>query len=348
VPNIRLSNPDKLNLISNLSTMLGAGIPILETVESMIPELKGSQKKILEVLQEDIGQGKKISQSFAQFPNAFDPVTINLIAAAEQAGTLDTTLKDLTINIKKEIEFTDTIKSAMTYPVLVMVVFVAILLIIITFVIPRISKVFLSLRVPLPLPTKILIYSSQIFLKYMPLVGLGVAAIVALVIFLFRTYKKAFTNFFLSLPMFSQLALEIDITRYTRSLALLLNSGIPIIDAMELAEHVVAKKSVADVFTKSRDMVSKGKNLSEGLKENQKIIPGMMIRITQAGEKTGTLAKSMQDLSEFFDTRVSKKVKNLTTLLEPLMLAFIGVMVGGMMLAIIAPIYGIIGQINTR
>lgn len=345
---IRLSNSDKLSIISNLSTMLSAGIPILEAVDSLLEEVKGNQEKILNKLKEDLNQGKTISSCFARFPEAFDPVTINLIKAAEDAGTLDTTLKDLTITIKKDMEFNEKVKTAMTYPVLVMAVFSGILLLILTFVIPKIATVFSRLRVELPLPTKILIAISNALLSYTWYFVIGFIFLVIISVVLFKVKRKWFINFIFSLPLLSGLAREIDFTRFSRSMSLLLASGIPITEALALAENVVYKQEVAKVIKKALETVSAGKNISESFRDNKNIVPGVMLRITEAGEKSGTLEKSMQEIADFFDNRVSDNLKRLTTLLEPVLLIIVGILVGGMMLAIIAPIYGLIGQIQTR
>src|SRR5260221_7202848 len=146
---ITISASDKLNLLSNISTMMSAGIPIIETVDSLLDEAKGNPRKILQQLKEDLMQGKHIYSSFALFPRAFDKVTINIIRASEEAGTLDTTLKDLRAQIQKDMEFTDRIRGALTYPLFIFVVFIAIMLLILLVVIPKISTVFLHLHVVL-------------------------------------------------------------------------------------------------------------------------------------------------------------------------------------------------------
>src|SRR5258706_2349285 len=174
---ISLSNNDKLGLISNLSTMLAAGIPILETVDSLLDGSKGNSKKVLAALREDLIQGKHLYLSFSNFPRVFDKVTINIIKASEEAGTLETTLKDLKDQIKKQMEFNDRIKGALIYPVFIMVVFVAVLVMILIVVVPKISSVFTRLHSDLPLPTKILIFVSNIVVGYpIPLI-LGIAVI---------------------------------------------------------------------------------------------------------------------------------------------------------------------------
>lgn len=346
--NVRLSNTDKLSLISNLGTMLGSGIPILDCVDSMLAEVKGSQKKILEILKNDLGQGKTISESFSRSPNAFDPVTLNLIKAAEEAGTLDTTLKDLSISIKKDIEFSDKIKAALTYPAFVFVIFSGVLLMILTFVIPRIATVFSRLKVTLPLPTKILIFISGLITSYWPVwIALGILIIAGVLLF-YRYQKRRLVNFLYSLPLLNKLARLIDLTRFTRSMGLLLSSGIPITEALTLSENVVSKKEIGQLIQESEKTVASGKKISDVLLEHRNILPGIMLRIIEAGEKSGTLEKSMQELSDYFENEVSNQLKTITTLLEPVMLVVIGILVGGMMLSIIAPIYQLIGDIRTR
>lgn len=346
--NLGLSKKDKLMLISNLGTMLSSGIPIMEAVDAILEDNSGNQKKVLKVLKEDLNQGKTISESFGRFPRAFDPVTVNLIKAAEKAGDLDTILKDLSINIKKEIEFNEKVKGALTYPVFVLIVFVGVLGLMLVFVIPRISSVFKKLNVTLPLPTQILIAVSDFVLKYTVPFLIGLGLFIVVFVLLYKTQKRKVLNVFLSLPLLSTLAQEIDLTRLNRSMALLLSSGLPIVEALTLAQNIVNKKQVYRAVELSREAVSAGKNLSEGLRSAKKTIPGVMVRIIEAGEKSGSLDKSMQELADYFDEEVSNKLKALSTLLEPIMLVVIGILVGGMMLAIIAPIYGLIGDISSR
>lgn len=345
---LRISSADKLGLVSNLATMLSAGIPILEVVDSLLEDAKGNPKKLLESLKADLSQGNHVSDAFAKFPKIFDKITVNLIKASEEAGTLDVTLSDLKTSIKKDAEFSDKIKGAMTYPVLIFFVFLGVLLMILVVVVPKISSVFTRLNVPLPLPTKILIGLSQILTEYtifalIGLVGLGIGGF-----FLYREKKREFLHFLFMFPLVSSLAQQIDLTRFSRSLYLLLNAGIPIASALELSQEVVLKREVAAAIAHSKAVVLSGSKLSDGLKNAKNVFPSIMIKITEAGEKSGSLDKSMQDVSEFLDYQVEKTLKTLTTLLEPIMLIVVGVLVGGMMLSIIAPIYGLIGQVSAR
>ena len=345
---LSLSSSEKLNIIENLGTLLSAGIPILESVDSLLEETKGNTTKILETLKEDLNQGKTIAYSLTRHPKAFDPITVNLIKAAEEAGTLETALKDLTQSIKKDIDFANQVKGSMVYPILVLIVLLAVILLNLFFVIPRVSQVFTRLTVQIPLPTKILIFISNFANDNLIYVITATIFLVAASVFTFKVKKSLITGFIFSLPLISKLIMEIDITRFTRSMSLLLKSGLPIDEAIKLSEDVTSKREIKMAIEESRKLVDAGKTLSSGLKKHKKVIPGFMIRITEAGEKSGTLEKSMQELSNQFEDRVTNRLKTLTTLIEPFLLLVVGLLVGGLMLAIIAPIYNLIGQIGHR
>ncbi len=346
--NLTLSNNDKLGMLSDLGTMLSAGIPLLESVDALLEDAKGNQKKFLEVLRDDLTQGKHVYFTFSKFQNVFTRVVTSIVKASEEAGTLDVTLKDLKENLKKDMEFSDKIKSALVYPLFIVFVFLAVLLMILIVVVPKISSVFLRLKVDLPLPTKVLIFISNLLLSQTIPVIIGLILFSVLTLFVYKKQKKLLLNIIFKFPILSNLAKDIDLTRFCRSFFLLLNAGIPITSALELTEDVVVSGDVKQGIRHAKEEVVSGRKLSEGFKNNRKIFPSIMIRITEAGERSGSLDKSMSEISEFLDYQVSAKLKTATSLLEPILLVAIGVLVGGMMLAIIAPIYGLIGQVGGR
>ena len=346
--NVTLSSSEKLGFIGSLATMLSAGIPILDVVNSLREDAKGGQKIILDALLEDLMQGKHVHQTLFRFPQVFDKVTVNVIKASEEAGTLDVTLKDLKQTIQQQIEFSDKVKSALMYPVFIIVVFGLVLLMILVVVVPKISAVFSRLRVSLPLPTRILIFLSDSLVHHGVTSIAILAAVIAVFIFIFKRQRSIINEFLFSLPLISTLVEQIDITRFSRSLHLLLSSGLPITAALELTKDVVVKRKTSQIIANSRDMVFAGKSLSEGFRAAKGYIPSIMIKLMEAGEKTGSLDKSMQDISEYFDYQVTNTLKTLTALLEPILLVVVGFAVGGMMLAIISPIYGLIGSVGNR
>ena len=343
-----LQPSEKLALISNLAVMLSAGIPLLEIIDSLLEDAKGAQKQILTTLQADLRQGQTIASTFSKFPKTFDPITVNIIAAGEKSGTLDETLRNLQVTVKKEIEFSNKVKAALAYPVLVVVVFSAVLLMILTFVVPRVSQVFLKLKVDLPLPTQILVFTSDLFIRFKFVVIVLTVLLLIFAYIIYKTKRRYFLSFIFSLPLISKLGKYIDLTRFTRSLSLLLSSGIPITEALELSKHVLIRKEIIKAVEKSQKAVEAGQKLSNGFKDSKGAIPQMMIRLVSAGERSGSLEKSLTQISEYFDDQVSTTLKIITELLEPALLVVIGLLVGGTMLAIVAPIYQLIGQIKVR
>lgn len=344
--NIGLSTSDKVGLVSNLHTMLAAGIPILEVVVSLLEDAKGSQKKILTAMKEDLGQGQHLYYTFGRFPRIFDKVTVSIIKASEEAGTLDEALKDMKGNILKDREFNDRIKGAMIYPMFILIVFVVVMTVILTVVIPRVSTVFSRMKVDIPLPTQIMFKVSAVLLNYPYEIIGGVAIIIVGLSYISKRYRIIFIRALTSLPLISGLARQIDLTRFARSLFLLLNSGIPITTALELSQDVVIKKEIYKAIIHTRAMVQGGKRLSEGLKDYRGAIPSIMIKIAEAGERSGTLSRSMQDITEYMDYEVSSTLKTVTAMIEPILLILVGVLIGGMMVSIIAPMYSLISQVG--
>lgn len=343
-----LSTSEKLSLLSNMGTMLGAGVPILEVVNSLLEDTVGNQRKLLLKLHEDLSQGKKIADSLASYPDIFDNITINLLRASEEAGTLETTLRDLRDHTQVQMEFMDRVKFAMLYPVLIMLVFAGVLMVVLFFVVPKISTVFLRLKVELPLPTKILVWVSQTLISYWPLVIVGAILIVTFVVWIYKRNKSLLVEWGSHLPFLGPLLRLIDFTQFSRSMYLLLTSGLPILPSLGLASGVVVNKKIFHIIEDTRQMVMAGKPLSEGLKRGRGIVPVLMLKLIEAGERTGSLDKSMQEITSHLDYEVNNSLKTLTAVLEPILLVIVGVSVGGMMLAIIAPIYGLIGQVGGR
>lgn len=346
--NLTISANDKLALMSNLSTMLGAGIPIVETIQSLSQESKGSLKKVLETVEQDLNQGQDLSTSFSQFPKIFNPVNVSILKSSEQSGTLVTTLRDLKEGLRRDLEFIDKVKSALLYPAILLVVFILMFNMILFFVIPRVVRIFSNLRVVLPLPTKVLIWISNLMTTHTLLIGIILLLITISIIVFYKLKKKEFLAFLSSFPIIRDLVRQIDLTRFSRNLSLLLGSGVPITNALELSEKVVISKDINKAIIKSQEIILSGGKLSEGLKDTKRGIPALMLKIIEAGEKSGTLDKSMQDISDYMDYNVTTSLKNVTTMIEPIILVVVGVFIGGVMISIIAPIYNLIGQINVR
>jgi type IV pilus assembly protein PilC len=345
---MRLSPKDKQAMIASLATMLTSGIPILEAVDTLLEDSKGPTEKVLQLFRESLVEGHPISHAMRKAPKVFDPVTINLLEAAEEAGTLEEALRDLSEGIKRDMIFTDQIRSSLLYPAFVFAIFIMVLLLILLFVVPRIAQVFLGLRVELPAPTIALIAISQFLIKFWPYILAALVAATIGFIVLFRAHKRFIINVLLNLPLLKTLGRFIDLTRFNRSMHQLLKAGVPVAEALDLSKRVVNKQEIAAAIDRMQKSVSEGKPLSEGVHGSGKVIPSIMVHILETAERTGTLEKTMAELADYSETQVSRRLKAITTLIEPVLIVAIAVFVGGMMLAIIAPIYNIISQINRR
>lgn len=342
---LRIRPKDKLTLISNMGTMLKAGIPILEAIDTLKEDSKGDARKLLELMHDTLNEGQPLSHAFERVPMVFDAVTVNLVRSAEEAGRLEEGLHDLTVSIQKDMEFSDKIRASLMYPMFVMVIFLAVLILILTFVIPRVAKVFAGLKVALPPATVFMIAASNFVLTYyLYIIAVIIVLIVGLVLF-FRYKKTVAKNLFLSLPLLDKLGRMIDLTRFTRSMSLLLRTGVPVAEALGLSRHVVVRSEMLKAIEAMDQAVASGKPMSEGLK-GSRAVPTIMRHILQTAEISGSLESTMQELAEYFDIQVSRTLKAVTALIEPVMIVLIGLLVGGMMLAIIAPIYNIISQIQ--
>lgn len=344
--NLRLSKNDTLILMSTFATMMNAGIPILETVDTLLEDAKGNTKKVLTSVREDLIQGKSLHMCFEKFPLVFDKISINIIKASEEAGTLHVVLKDLRDQFLKDMEFTDSIKSALMYPLIVITVFIGVLLILLIVVIPKIAEVFLQLNAELPLPTKILIYTSNALVHNTIFVILGILAFALGIYLLLRYQNRMLMKILYNLPIISRIVKGIDLTRFFRSMYLLLNSGVTITSSLELAKDVVIRQDIHASIEYAQEAVLGGRRFSDALKERKDIFSGTMIKIVEAGERTGTLEKSMENISVDMDYQVSRMLKTSVALIEPIMLVIMSALVGGMMISIVTPIYGLINSIG--
>ena len=345
---LRLSAGEKIEFFSNMYTMLKAGIPILNGVESLLEDSKGNMRKVFSAVREDLLAGRRIHLSLAKFPESFDKVTVNLIKAAEEAGTLETTLADIKKNTQSEMEFSDKVRSALTYPAFVFVLFIGVMGVMLFVVMPKISQVFSRLKVTIPLPTKILIATSGFITSHTLEVAVGLALAIVLLVVLYNKKRRFLLNMLFHLPVISALYKKVDIVRFSRSMGLLLSSGIPIVNALELSVDVVNRQDLRNLLENSKKMVYAGKQFSEGLRAQKGVMPTIVVKLIELGESSGSLDRAMADVTEYMDYEVSKNLKVLTTLLEPIMLVIVGGMVGGMMMSIISPMYSMIGQVSNR
>ncbi len=345
---VRLHSKEQLVLFTDLSTMLEAGIPLLETIESLEADAKGGLKKVLGALRAALLNGETLSHAMQQFPKSFDPITINLMRAAEAGGTLEETLQDIVKTIQKEVAFTGSLKVAMIYPAFVMVIFSGIIVMMLTFVVPRVAQVFRTLRTPVPWATRHLIEASTFFMHNWPFIIAGIIVFLVVCGLLIRTYKRAVVQLLLSLPGLRTLGVNIDLARLTRTLALLLRAGVPLDETLLLARHAVRKKSIVAIVYAMQHNMEAGRPLAHGLRKAKNGVPAIFSRSLETAERTGTLERTLQNLSKHFDAQVGESLKAISSLIEPLLILVVGGLVGGLIITVMAPIYSVTSHLQVK
>ena len=346
-----LKPSEKLILIENLATMISSGIPIIEALETINQDSTNKHlNSITEGAITDLQRGQSLSETLRKFPRDFDKVFLASLEAGEASGKLDEVLFQLSENIKSDIELSQSVKNSLLYPALVVTVLIIVLSSMFVFVIPKVANVFTGLNIPLPLPTVILITFSNFFNKFLLYI---IATVVILLSFIFFGVRSGFLKPYLFklvtlIPILNSFFKKVDLARFARTFSLLLNSGVAIIEALNLSTHVVNNELLARDIGAVKNDISEGEFLSASLRKYKRSFPALLARLVSSGEKSGKLDKSLSDFYDFYQRQIRVDIKNFTTLLEPVLLVIIGIAIGGIILAIIAPIYQLIGQITPR
>ncbi len=343
----RISTLDKANFCRYFSVMLRSGLSMAEALEVIGSETENSKlKQVLQELQLGMQQGGDISSILKKYPETFDKTFIALVQAGEQSGSLEKTFDYLGKQQFSVHRLNKKIQGAMMYPMVIFMAMGGVGFIMMTFVLPRLSQVFLKMKIPLPLPTRILLSFGNFMGKNALIVVAGAVVVVVLFIFIIRFYKtrRLIMGFIASLPIINKLSRQIDLARFSRTLATLLQSGVPIISALNITSETLSQKDLIEVAKSFEKGVSEGKPLASILTHGKKGFPALMIQTIKTGEKTGTLDAVLMEISDFYEAELEDMLKEFTTILEPVIMLIIGVAVGAMVLMVIAPIYSVLGN----
>jgi type II secretory pathway component PulF len=340
---------DKITFCRYIRTMLASGISLSEGIEVLRLESKQPlMRKILADMQYSLEQGQQLSSVFERYPNVFEPYFLTLTRAGEISGTLAEVFKYLEMELRSEYSLNSKVKGALLYPAIVFTAMVGIGILMFFFVLPQIGKVFLSLRLPLPAITKFL-FRFSIFLS-----GQVIPIIVGAVILLiggFLALKKPIVKELLfrmitPIPMVRNLIKKIDLARFNRIFSTLLKSAVPITEALEISLKSLSWYQYKELGKVLPEEIGKGKTLSAAIREHA-VFPSLMTQMVAAGEKSGTLDATLADLATFYEEEVEEELKNLTQIIEPVMMLLVGISVGAMILSIIGPIYSVVGSFQS-
>lgn len=340
----KVKSDETVALTRNLSSMLRAGLPLsraLSVIErqSRNVRLKGTMR----VIRENLTEGKQFNEALSDFPKIFSPLYVSMVRAGEEGGQLSEALETLSVQLERTTQLKKKIKGAMIYPSIVIGVMVIIGVLMMIYVVPTITSTFTSMDVELPLPTQILIGTSSLMSNHSLLVLLGLAGIVASAFFLLRTKigSRGFDYVVTHIPVIGKIAIEVNAARTARTLSSLLTAGVDVITAIKITEDVVQNSYYKDILRDAALRVEKGTQLSETFIENDNYYPVLVGEMIAVGEETGQIASMLHELAEYYEREIDQKTKDLSTIIEPLLMVLIGGTVGFFALAMIAPIYSI-------
>ncbi len=343
----KIKSRDVITFTHHLSTVLGAGIPILQGLEDLVEQTTDQRfKGMLTEIRNDVQGGRNLSEALARHPKAFSELYVNILKAGEATGELDKVLQDLAHFMEWQEELRGNVKQATMYP---MILFSAIVLLVgflFTFVFPKITGILKELNVPLPLPTVIVISVSD-FMKsnwYYLLAGVGAIIAIWKLLGRFSWGRMALDTFKLRIPIFGELLRKIALSRFSHFMALLFKAGVDIIQSLSVVEKVVGNEVLARIIRNAREQVRTGHQLSEPLKKSKQF-PPMVIRMVQIGEASGELDKSLEKVSQYYDREIPITIKRVFTIVEPVMLFFLAGIVGLVALSMFLPLYSSLGQI---
>jgi type IV pilus assembly protein PilC len=326
------------------STMIDAGLPIAQCLGILAEQ---SDSKALRActsgIAKDVEAGTTLAEAFRKYPRTFDDLFTNLLEAGESGGVLDVVLQRLSAYIEKAAALKRKVKSAMVYPITIISVALLVIIFMMTFIIPTFATMFKNLGADLPLPTKIVLWLSEFTQRWIVLIGIAGAAVVWGIKKYYSTENGSLVidSMMLKWPVIGMLIRKVAVARFTRTLGTLISSGVPILEALRITARSAGNRVVEKAVMQARAAVSSGRTLAEPLR-NTPVFPSMVLHMISVGETTGALDAMLSKIADFYDDEVDAAVTALTSLLEPLMIVFLGVVVGGLVVAMYLPIFRLV------
>ncbi len=333
---------DEVQVVTRqLSTLLGAGIPLIGALSSLIEQCSNSSlKRVLAQIRDSVNEGTTLTDSLAAHPRLFSNIYVNMVRSGEASGSLDVVLERLADFGEKQRALQGKLKAALVYPIFMAVIGTGILFFLITYIVPNITQVFTDMERALPLPTRILIIVSDILRDYWWL-GLGVGIALFFLVRLLLAQEKGrwvCDKMKLSLPILGSLNRKIVLTRFASTLGSLLNSGVPMIAAMQIVASIVNNRLIQDVIEEAMEQIQKGKSMSSAL-ESSAWFPPIFIQMISVGEQSGELESMLAKISTTYEREVETAILGMTSLIEPVMISGMGAAVGFVVLSILLPIF---------
>ncbi|MCH7896782.1 MAG: type II secretion system F family protein [candidate division NC10 bacterium] len=339
------ANEKDLAIITRqLATMIDAGLPLVQCLDILAQQQeKKFLKSTLQDIRQDVEGGSTFSAALKKHPKVFSGLYTNMVEAGEAGGILDTILNRLAAYIEKAMTLKKRVKTAMFYPATIVSVALVVVTFLLMYVIPTFEQLFAGFGASLPLPTVIVLKLSNFVQAYILFIVGGLVGTVVGLRMYYRTEggKRAIDGLLLRLPIFGTLIRKVAVAKFTRTLGTLVSSGVGILDGLDITARTAGNKVVEDAILKARTTIAQGKTIAEPLQAS-KVFPPMVTQMIAVGEQTGALDRMLNKIADFYDEEVDSSVAGLTSLLEPLLVIFLGVIIGGVVIAMYLPIFKLI------
>jgi len=344
----KVTTKDLVVFTRQFATMIDAGLPLVQCLDilSRQQDNKTFKKNLLQV-KEDVESGSTFADALKKHPKAFDELYVNLVAAGEIGGILDTILNRLAAYIEKAMKLKKKVKSAMTYPTTIVGIAVVVIAVILVFVIPSFEKMFADFGGELPLPTQLVIMMSNFIQSYILVIIGGSFALVWLLKRIYKTPagRLQMDALALRLPVMGVLVRKVAVAKFTRTLGTMISSGVPILDGLDIVAKTAGNKVVENAIYRVAQSISEGKTIAEPL-EKSGVFPPMVCQMIAVGEQSGSIDTMLNKIADFYDDEVDDAVGNLTAMMEPLLMLFLGTTVGGLVIAMYLPIFKLAGTVG--
>lgn len=344
----KIDTKDLVVFTRQFATMIDSGLPLVQCLDILSSQQENKTfKEILSKVKESVESGSTFADALAKHPKAFDQLFVNLVAAGEIGGILDTILNRLAAYIEKSMKLKKQIKGAMVYPITIMSIAVVVVGVILVFVIPTFAKMFADFGGELPVPTKIVIAISNFLTKYIIVLIAAFYGIVWLIKKYYSTPsgQKIIDRWALKAPIAGPLIRKVAVAKFTRTLGTMVSSGVPIMDGLEIVAKTAGNKIVEEAIYAVRQAISEGKTMAEPLAACG-VFPPMVVQMISVGEATGAMDTMLNKIADFYDDEVDDAVSAMTAMMEPLLMVFLGTTVGGLVVAMYLPIFKLAGAVG--
>jgi len=339
---------EKMVFTKNLSVMIGSGLALSKALNVLAEQTKNEKfKKIIKSISSDIQKGEQLGTSMSKYKSVFPDLYVNMVKVGETAGNLKEVLLSLAEQMKKDHEIISRVKGALMYPGIILTAMLGIGSLMMVIVVPSLAATFNDLGAELPATTQFVISLSDFLVNYWYI------ALIILIVFAYglklalktESGKKIFDRILLKLPVFGNLSRELNSARFARTFTTLVDAGVPMVDALDIVSSTLTNYFFSESLKKAAKEIQKGRQLNEALKDYDGIYPPLVIQMVEVGEETGALTKVLSELAEFYEEEVDNVTKNMSTIIEPILMVFIGAAVGFFAISMITPMYSMLDSI---